>query len=454
MNQITSPTIQKQVNEAKDILAGRAEIARFEAQQAENTEIIKLAPTLKAKLEAIEKQLARPVQLNATLRQPAVAKRTQTKSTMYELLATVVGAEILRKSSQADPATFIEAAWPGEQHALTRKYAAMMYKDATTSATTTHSGWATELVNHIRGSYFETLAPRSAMAQLGKVCRQLIFNGAASVTYPTRERDTLAAAFVQEDGTIPVKAGKFLSSTASRYKIGLLSSVTNELRVVSAPEIVNIISQAMIEDSATALDGHFLDANAAIGGVRPAGIMHGATTQASAGGTIENVYTDLKWLLSNLISIRARTPVMLLNPLTVAALTMKPAAGIGVSPFTAEINTGKLAGIPFITSANCAVDQVIALDADNLLIGLDRPEFDTSQEATIVMISDDGVAPTMAETDGVTTAGSVKVSGAAAVSAPTHSVFQMNSTACRFVQPVSWAFNRPGVVFAVTGVAW
>ncbi len=75
------------------------------------------------------------------------------------------------------------------------------------------------------------------------------------------------------------------------------------------------------------------------------------------------------------------------------------------------------------------------------------PEVDLSGVATVVMASSEGAAPTM--DDGT----DIHVSDAAGAGAQVQSLFQVDATAMRFIQPASWHWISAGAA-AVTGVAW
>ncbi|MGR3615952.1 MAG: hypothetical protein ACU0BB_07910 [Paracoccaceae bacterium] len=223
---------------------------------------------------------------------------------------------------------------------------------------------------------------------------------------------------------------------------------------MSRPEIVGLVREAIIEDTGAALDSFFMDANGTVPTLRPAGILSDAKTQASAGASVENVMTDLLWLLEEMIAVRARKPVLLINPLLVAALGMKTTTGTGISPFTETLARGELAGIPLIVGDTVDVTQIIAMDADSLYAGVDIPEFNLSDQATIVMADDDGVAPSHGDGDGVGIGEGIQVSDAAGTGAQVRSAFQTWETLVRFAQPVTWKLARPDVVAAITGVAY
>ena len=234
---------------------------------------------------------------------------------------------------------------------------------------------------------------------------------------------------------------------------------SSEIVRQSAPSILALVRQSILDDTAEGLDAALLDDSAVVLGVRPAGLRNGAPTQASAGATVANVATDIKWLLTRFQEIRARRPVIVLNDLHVASLKMHYDATSGRFPFYGMINDANIFGLPFLASSTVEYGSVIGIDAATLLLARDLPEFDTSNAVMLVLANADGNSPTMSAigttADAVDDFGSINISDAKDTLPPTevHSLFQTDGIALRMVAPVSWGQVRPGV-FVLTGVAW
>lgn len=415
--------------------------------------------SLKASVAAMERSLNRPIEVKAALAPPAQPKPAVRRPRIGQTVALAIAAELVRRLDNTRPSDFIKQVLPRDEDRLARRLAERFHKAATQPGHTTTPGWGEELVPHAMSELYQDLAPTSAMARLvdAGFARRLDFRGAGSLTVPRRTRGTLGGHWVQEGSTIPVKGGEFQATTANRFKMAVISTLSEEIKRVSRPEIVGLIETALREDTAMSLDAFFLDDQSAVPGVRPGGILVGASDQASAGTTIDDVAADLRWLLGKLIAVRARRPVLLINPLLIASLGLKYAPGTGVSPFVADIAKGQLAGIPYIAADSVPVDQVIALDGDSLMIGLDLPEFDTTSEASVVILDSNGTAPAMGTADGnVDETTSVHLSDAAGTVPPAQvrSMWQTWSVAARYIQPASWHFVRSDAVFRLTGVAW
>ena len=120
------------------------------------------------------------------------------------------------------------------------------------------------------------------------------------------------------------------------------------------------------------------------------------------------------------------------------------------------MDRGTILGAPYVASANVPTDMLFAIDADDYTAWLPPAEVDVSQTATLVLANDDGVAPTMADTNAVSVPGSIQVSDAAMTVPPTQvrSTFQTYSTALRVVQPVEWGTLRTGRTSYLSAVGW
>ncbi|SFL55771.1 phage major capsid protein [Shimia aestuarii] len=429
IGEIENPILRDKVKNERDRMrAERAlDLANEELKNAEAA--VKRLPAVEAELASVRRMLDRPQRLEASLKAPAQAKATVKTPKPLDVLALAISAELTRRMDKTPIAKFLEDVAPGEQNRLVRRYA---QKAATDPAYTAQAGWAQELTSTGLGQFFADAAPTALIPQVANVARQLNFNGQNAVSHPRRLRDNLPGEWVGEGRMIPVKSGQFGSAVANRFKLGVIAAVSNEIKRASRPQIVDLVRDAILSDTATALDGYFLDAQPGVSGVRPAGLLFDATSQPAAGtGTIADVFTDLRWLLSGMLSIRARSARILINPLLIAALRMKT-TDLGVSPFAADLDKGQLAGIQLIVSDNAPADQVIAVDLDSWMLGIDAPEVDLSEHATIVMSDDpeNDVDPT------------------------TRSAFQTWETLIRFIQPASWGALREGTVFELTGVSW
>jgi HK97 family phage major capsid protein/HK97 family phage prohead protease len=332
-------------------------------------------------------------------------------------------------------------------------------KAATHVATTTAVGWAAELVDDALSGFINELTPVSIYGPLAAAGTAIPFGDANSVTIPRRAGlGKVAGSFVGENATIPVKQDQYGSVTFARYKAAVITTFTNELARVSNPQIEGLLRSAIVQDTGDMLDTFVMNpASAAVAGIRPASPWHGAANQASKGTTQAQILEDLRFLMDTLsVANAGRNSRLIMNPSRISGLSMLTNAN-GAFVFRDELAQGRLLGIPVIVSTNCPADKVYIIDCADFATAFGTPEFMVSDQATIVMADDDGVAPTMAATNAVNpAAGSINVSDAAGTTPPTvvRSMFQTWSTALRMVLPISWGMMRPGTAAYITGVAW
>ncbi|RLC39110.1 phage major capsid protein [Candidatus Falkowbacteria bacterium] len=456
--------ILDRMTELKAMAEGDDELT--EDQQAEIEALTDEMTTVKGSiksLESIEASLqatAEPV--NKLARPGRVAGEAAPKND-GALLIKAAAVNFLAHIEKKSPAQIMKERYADDDQLSS------VVKTAVAGADTTTAGWAAELVGESVVGFLDQLKPVSVYAQAAAMGLSIPFGNSGSIKVPARAGTILdlAGAFIGESGVIPVKQGAFSSITINRYKLGVMSVFSKELARSSTPQIETVLRQAMIDDTANALDNAFLDASAAVTGVRPAGIMAGITGTVSAGDTLDNIITDLRVLMESLASVNAgQKPVFMLNTARIIGLsTVTNATGSFV--FRDEIGQGRIMGIPFIASTNVPSDEVMILDAAHLATAFGTPEIEASDVATLTMANADGTAPTQA-TDGAGALGTAEQvqpdsgisvaggadSGVATAGYQAQSMFQTWQIAVRNVTPISWALMRAGIVDRITGVSW
>ena len=331
-------------------------------------------------------------------------------------------------------------------------------KAATNPAYTNVAGWAQELTDTALVGFIEELAAVSIYGRLAGAGIAIPFGMNNAVTMPRRSgKGHVSGSFVGEGNTIPVKQDTLGSVTFNRYKAAVITAFSKELQRVSNPQIEALLRRHITSDTGDMLDNVLMTAtNAAIAGIRPASPWFGAASQPSAGDTLADILTDLRFLMDTLsVANAGRNPYFVINPSRLTGLSMLTNAN-GSFVFRDELAQNRLMGIPLIVSTNCPSDQVYILDAADFGTAFGTPEFDVSEQATLVMADDDGVAPTMAATNAINAAGSIHVSGAAGTTPPTavRSLFQTWEIGLRMVMPISWGMLRTGTAAYLTGVSW
>lgn len=345
-----------------------------------------------------------------------------------------------------------------------------MNKSVVNDATTTTPGWAAELVANDIQNFLDLLEAESVYAQVAALSTRFTFDSYGQITVPRRNNtNRLSGAWVGEGGAIPVKMGSMGSTVLTPFKMGVISTWTKELGRRSRPAIEQVVRQAMIADTAEALDAAFLSSAAAVAGVRPAGILNGVTPIASSGTDLANIIADLQAAFGPMYAVNAGTqPVLIMHPTRAMGLGLLTNA-TGSFVFRNEVNSGVLLGARLIISTNVPTDVIIALDASSLATAYGTPEFDVSDTATLVMNNADDTPPTMAidaagalgTPEEVLPEGGIDVVPKAAVAAGAgvagyyaESLYQTWCTAIRMVLPVSYGVIRPGTIAVIDSIAW
>jgi HK97 family phage major capsid protein/HK97 family phage prohead protease len=266
---------------------------------------------------------------------------------------------------------------------------AMVQRTATAPATTTTSGWASQLVATGYADFLQLLLPNSVFPGLAARSMRLTFGRNGIISIPSRvATPTIAGSFVAEGAPIPVRQGAVTSLTFTPKKMGVISTFTREIAEHSTPAIEALIKQWMQEDTSVSLDAILLDATAATT-TRPAGIRNGvAAITATAGGAFAALVADLKALTGALMTATSgnvRNPVWLMNNAQALSISLTQNAG-GDFPFKQEIGQNMFAGYPVIVSGNVTAGMVILLDAaDFAVIEAGAPRFDVSDQAVLHM---------------------------------------------------------------------
>jgi HK97 family phage major capsid protein len=232
--------------------------------------------------------------------------------------------------------------------------------------------------------------------------------------------------------------------------MAVLSTFSNEIIQQSTPSVEGIVRQAMIDDTAQAIDVALLSLNAAVVGLRPAGIQVGMTTSASAGATLANVIADARLMITHVVTALARKPVWIMNPARIQGLALLTNA-TGQFMFREELAGGTWFGYPILQSTNVPPAVVYLVDAADFISAFDSPVFETSNQATIIEADDDGTPPYVGPPAGIEDVGTALASTPPAT---VRSLFQTDSVALRQIMPLSWNQFRVANSYALTGVAW
>ncbi len=450
---------EKRDKKLKDFASQKA----YEAAANHVAAEVQAAPTTAKRLEGalarIDTLESRPSRAEVTLLPPAAPKPEQKQVNGLRLFGAAVLAEMKRRDVKGGIDVIDEVigkAFPGDRHERARRAA----KSMTSIGNTTSPGNAAELASNASRSIYLAMQQSSVFASLLQYASVLDFEGNGSLTFPARSgTGDLEPSWIEESASLPVKQGLVEAATANRFKMGVITVVSEELiRSAAVSNLLDLIERFIRDDFSRGMDRHAFDPSInGVAGVRPPSIMHGAPTSVSAGSTFENKLADLGALRKAMVG--ARRPVLMMNTDNRIGLDMTVTAD-GYPHFRGMLAEGNLYGIPVLHSPYFSTDEVHALDADAVLIGRDPMTVDTSDTATLVMLNSDGVDPTMTSTWGdeaVDVEGSVRVSDAATVvggPADVKSMMQHYSVAMRAVAPVGWVNMVDAKRHVLTGVAW
>jgi hypothetical protein len=249
---------------------------------------------------------------------------------------------------------------------------------------------------------------------------------------------------------IPVRQGAFASQTLTPKKMAVITTWSREMDEHSTPAIEGLLRQAILEDTAIALDTVLLDTNAATT-IRPAGLrsyQSGITASAlsGAGSGYSNFIADYAALFGQLLTLTAgnvRDPVMICNPIQTLNLSLQqpPNAAAPLLPFIAMIDAGRLLKADLIESTTVPAGTVVMVDAaDFTTAGAEGPRLEISDQATLHM-------------EDTTPADIVGGASPGTPAYPVKSMWQTDSLALRLILLMNWIMRRP-VSSWMTGVVW
>jgi HK97 family phage major capsid protein/HK97 family phage prohead protease len=343
------------------------------------------------------------------------------------------------------PAEKVLAEYGWSDNVAVRACLDWVQRAATAPATTTTTGWAAELVQTQYADLISFLFAASVYQPLTALGVRYTLGRYGQISIPVESATpTVAGSFVAEGAPIPVRQEAFTPITIGLKKMAVISSFTRELFEHSQPNIDTQLRDRMSRDTSVAVDTILLDNNPATS-VRPAGLRNGVSgLTPTAGGGFTALVADIKQLLNVLIAANSlRSPVWIMNPQQALSISLtSAAAAVGVFPFKAEIEAGRLNGYPVIQSMTVPVGMVIIVDAaDYASLTGDDARFELSDQATLHM---EDTTPLAIGTPGAPPT----------VAAPVRSMFQTDSIALRMILPMNWIMRRTGLVGWLTGVTW
>jgi HK97 family phage major capsid protein/HK97 family phage prohead protease len=457
-------TISKQIEERQAILVDlQDQLANkvAELDTAEDADVVSLAiDDLNTKIEGTQKLLdqLRKAETSLANAAPAIVQKGETTAIdaprrpwaapkkdvkPFDHLVRSMVITGLSKAQQRHPIEVLKERY-GED-VQTKAVMDIVCRAASAPALTTTTGWAAELVQTAFLDMLETLMPNSVYPGLSNRGPKFTFGRNGIVSIPARTTSTtVAGSFVAQGAPIPVRQGAFTATTLTPKKMAVITTFSREMAEHSTPAIEAVLRQAIVEDTAVAIDTILLDATAA-SSTRPAGLRNGVTgATATTGGGLAALVGDVKALATSLITSsngNLRDPVWIMNPVQVLSIQFQTNA-TGQFIFQDEIAQGRFRGYPLYQSTTVPAGTVYLIDAADFFSATgDAPNFNASDTATLHM--DD------------TTPLALSAAGAPnTVAAPIRSLYQTDSLAIRMTMDLNWAMRRTGVVAYVASVTW
>ncbi len=190
---------------------------------------------------------------------------------------------------------------------------------------------------------------------------------------------------------------------------------------------LDLLRDALVDDTAAQIDGVFLDAVAAVPNVRPAGLVSqaGANAKAASGADAAAARKDLRGAADALLASGAGVlPTWIMGEqMRVALASLVLPSGHPAFPHIEDAQP-TIFGWPVMTSLSAPSQTILLVDAADLLTAAEPvPEVDVAKSALIHMADDP-----KALTDGAAPGG---------VANPLRSLFQTDSLALR----LTWAWT-------------
>ena len=335
----------------------------------------------------------------------------------------------------------------GQPHAAIRaaqdmelKEAVAVFKAATAPADTVTATWANELMQEAYGAFIDLLRPMSIYARAPSQMAVLGRNGKVLLPGLTTG---VGGGWVGEGKPAPVKQGVFNRQELLPTKLMVIVALTRELLQRSDPAADTIIRDSMLRDTGIVLDTTFASNDAAVAGVKPAGIQtYDPAPTASTGTTITDIDADLSGMVNAMLGNNMDDSLFwLINPIRTNALRYKSTA-TGTYPYRDDIDNGMLGGYPYLKSNTQPNDVVTLVHSDSFYKLMEGAvEMAMSMDATLHF---EDTNPEI-----IGTPGSPNV-----VAAPVRNMFQEDSVALRLMMPAAYMMVRTGSVKVLTGVAW
>lgn len=317
---------------------------------------------------------------------------------------------------------------------------------AVSAGTTTDTTWAAPLAQYrdMAAEFIELLRPETLLG------RMTGFRRVPFLVRMPRQTAGATAGWVGQGAPKPVRELAFDSVTIPHTKIAVIVAITEELARFSTPSAEATVRQDLISTIAQYMDQQMVDPTvAAVNDVSPASITNSGVDASwidSTGDTVAQITNDLNSALTRMAvaNVGMRNRYWLLHPRTENFLrTLRTSQD--VFAFRDEMNTGRLLGVPFVSSANMPLrDQSSPVSTGTL------ETYIVLVEASEIFLADDGEV--MID---VSREASLQMNDAPSAGAQSLvSLWQNNMIGIRAERYVYWQRRREEAVVTIRGVSY
>lgn len=262
----------------------------------------------------------------------------------------------------------------------------LMLKAVVNPGTIAEPAWAAPLaVTQPINEFLELLRPATIIGKIPGL-RKVPFN----ISMPVQTGGGTYG-WVGEGAPKPVGNLQFTSATLAIAKAAGIIVISQELAKISTPSAEAVVRNDMIKGMAAYLDQQFIDPTvAAVASVSPASITNAAVQVGSAGSSPDNAKTDLKALVSSLLTANqgqggiAQATFILSEANAFALATAVNPLGEPLFPGM-DATGGKLLTLNAVASQSAGSTVAVILPSDILFADDGGVNIDVSREASLEM---------------------------------------------------------------------
>lgn len=393
-------------------------------------------------MESINKAAAKPV--DKTPAAPGVSTRRDyaTVKSAEKLEPGIAFARLARVKALARLDGESVRTVAREQYGEDSAVFGVVSKAAVPAGSTQEGSWAEWMTGdngQVFGDFLEFLRPRTILGRFGQGGVPALRSVPAGISIGAQTSGG-EGYWVGEGRAKPLTRFDGEHTRLDLLKVANIAVVTEELLRKATLPAERLLRDQLVAALAARLDRDFIDpAKTAVAGISPASITNGITPIVSAGGTADDIRTDVRAAFQSFINAgNAPTTGVWIMPSTAALNLSLMVNPMGQPEFAGLTMTGgTFAGLPVIVSDYASAGLVVLVNASDIYITEEGGvQVDLSREASLEMADNpahNSTTPTPAQLV---------------------SMFQTNSVAFRAERFINWARRRPSGVAVVTGATW